>query len=123
MESAKAERCPKCHGTRMNNLVYVRTGQQTFVYVRCADCASYVARYVLSRYTSDADYESMLALVHGFAHRSGKRCLEKIEEFGAMVGAEFERVQRLAAENPGGQRIEQMICEAEKEKPDEAAGA
>ncbi|MEO0085141.1 MAG: hypothetical protein ABIK37_00770 [candidate division WOR-3 bacterium] len=117
MESAKAECCPKCHGTRMTNLVYVRTGQETCVYVKCADCGSYVARYVLARYTSDRCYESLLAGLRGFAHRSGKRCLEQIEEFGAMVAAEFERVQKLALENPHEQRVEEMICEAEKDRP------
>ncbi len=118
MESSKAECCPRCHGTRMVNLVYVRTGQETRVYVKCADCGSYVARYVLSRYTSDRSYESLLASLRGFAHRSGKRCLEQIEEFGAMVEAEFERVQKLAIENPQKQRVEEMICEAEKDRPD-----
>ncbi len=119
MESAKAECCPQCHGTRMVNLVYVRTGQATCVYVKCADCGSYVARYVLTRYTSDRSYESLLAGLRGFAHQSGKRCLEQIEEFGAMVEAEFARVQRLAIDKPQEHRVEEMICEAEKDKPDE----
>ncbi len=119
METAKAECCPKCHGTRMTNLVYVRTGHDTCVYVKCAECGSYVARYVLSRYTSEMNYETILAHLSNFAHRSGKRCLEEIEEFGATIQAEFERVQKIALENPQEKRIEQIICEARKEKPKE----
>lgn len=118
MENAKAECCPRCHGTRMTNLVYVCTGKETCVYVKCADCGSYVARYVLARYTSDRGYESLLANLRGYAHRSGKRCLEQIEEFGAMVEAEFERVQKLAVEKPQEQRVEEMICEAQEDASD-----
>lgn len=106
----------------MVNLVYVRTGHETCVYVKCADCGSYVARYMLSRYTSDRNYESLLASLRGFAHRSGKRCLEQIEEFGAMVAAEFERVQKLAVEKPQEQRVEEIICEAEKDKSEPDSG-
>ncbi len=112
MESAKAECCPKCNGTRVTNLVYVRTGEDTRVYVKCADCNSYVARYILSRYTSDRSYESLLQNLRGFAHRSGKRCLEEIEEFGTMVEAEFEHVQKIAEANPQARRVEEMIRDA-----------
>lgn len=118
MEKAKAECCPRCHGTQMTNLVYVRTGQDTCVYVKCAACGAFVARYVLSRYTSDRGYESLLESLRGFAHRSGKRCLAEIEEFGAMVAAEFEHVQRIAEEKPQKERVEEMIRDARQpEKP------
>ncbi len=112
METAKAECCPRCGSTRVTNLVYVRSGHDTCVYVKCTECGSYVARYVLSRYTSEMNYESILANLRGFAHRSGKRCLEEIEEFSAMVQAEFDRVQKIALEHPQDKRVEQIICEA-----------
>ncbi len=115
MESAKAECCPRCNGTRMTNLVYVRTGHDTCVFVKCADCGSYVARYVLSRYTSDRTYESLLENLRGFAHGSGKRCLQEIEEFNTMVRAEFEHVQKIAAANPQDRRVEEMIRDAHED--------
>ena len=118
METAKAECCPKCNATRVTNLVYVHTGQDTCVYVKCADCGSYVARYTLSRYTSEMNYETIIANLRGFAHRSGKRCLEEIEEFSTMIQAEFERVQKIALERPQDKRVEQMIHDARKEGGD-----
>lgn len=112
MERAKAEVCPCCHGTQMTNLVYVRTGQDTCVYVKCAACGCYVARYVLSRYTSDRGYEALLERLRGFAHRSGKRCLAEIEEFGTLVQVEFEHVQAIAEPDPQSRRVEEMIRDA-----------
>ena len=112
MESAKAERCARCGATDMTNLVYVRTGDSVRVYVRCNKCGDYVARYVLSRYTSDLSYESLLKTLHQFAYASGKRCLEEVEEFGATIRAEFEKVQKLAATHPEERRVEELIEDA-----------
>ena len=119
MESAKAERCTRCGATDMTNLVYVRTGDSIRIYVRCSKCGGYVARYVLSRYTSDLSYESLLKTLHQFAYASGKRCLEEVEEFGAAIRAEFEKVQKLAAAQPEERRVEELIEDA-RAKDDQA---
>lgn len=115
MESVKTEQCPQCSGKRMSNCVYVRTGEAVRVYVRCADCGAFVARYTLARYTSEQTYESLLRNLRHFAYASGKRCLQEIEEYGTTVAAEFERVCRLADERGEERPIVELIRDARKE--------
>jgi RNase P subunit RPR2 len=109
MESARADHCPNCDATSVTNLVHVRTGDPVRVYVKCNACGCYVARYTLSRYTSDQPYESLLRLLRQYAYASGKRCLEEVEEFGTVIKAEFERVERLVAAAGEQRRVEELI--------------
>ncbi|MFO7637961.1 MAG: hypothetical protein R6X14_01450 [bacterium] len=120
MEAAKADQCMKCGSTSVTNLVHIRTGEPVRVYVKCNGCGSYVARYTLSRYTSDEPYESLLRLLRQYAYASGKRCLEEVEEFGTVIRAEFERVERLAAGSSEKRRVEEIIEDARRpgDKPD-----
>ncbi|MBN2538235.1 hypothetical protein JXB37_08170 [candidate division WOR-3 bacterium] len=118
MESVKVEQCPQCHGRKMNNCAWVRTGEPVRVYVRCADCGAFVARYTLLRYTSEQTYESLLRNLRRFSYASGKRCLQEIEEFGTTVSAEFERVCRLADKQPEQRPIVELIRDARAESCD-----
>ncbi|MFO7674925.1 MAG: hypothetical protein R6X12_01205 [bacterium] len=120
MESAKSDHCMNCNATSVTNLVHVRTGEPVRVYVKCNACGSYVARYTLSRYTSDQPYESLLRLLRQYAYASGKRCLEEVEEFGTAIRAEFERVERLVAASEEKRRVEEMIEDARR--PDKPEG-
>ncbi len=119
MESAKTERCPKCDGLNMLNYVYVHTGEAVRVYVKCADCGAFVARYVLARYTSDEPYESLLKTLRQFSYASGKRMLREVEEFGGVIQAEFERALRLAREHPESRRVVELIRDARRAAEDE----
>ncbi|HDR00021.1 MAG TPA: hypothetical protein ENN51_07055 [candidate division WOR-3 bacterium] len=114
MESAKIDRCMNCGGTEVTNLVYVRTGEPVCIFVKCNSCGGFVSRYVLSRYTSDQPYETLLRMLRQYAYASGKRCLEEVEEFGQTVKAEFERVQRLVAETGEERRVEELIEDARR---------
>jgi hypothetical protein len=107
------EQCPKCDGKNMRNYVYVHTGEAARVYVRCADCGAFAARYVLSRYTSDEPYESQLRTLRLYSYASGKRMLKEVEEFGGVVEAEFERVVKLAREHPESRHVVELIRDAE----------
>lgn len=98
----------------MANYVYVRTGEAVRVYIRCAECGTFVARYVLARYTSDEPYESLLRSLRELSYASGKRLLREVEEFGTMVAAEFERVQKLAREHPESRRVIELIRDARR---------
>ena len=123
MESVKIEQCPKCNGTNMNNYVYVHTGEAVRVYVKCADCGAFAARYVLSRYTSDEPYESQLRTLRLYSYASGKRMLQEVEEFGGVVEAEFERVQKLAREHPEDRHIVEIIRDASESGEAEPPGS
>ncbi len=57
---SKRERCPDCDSRAMNNLVYMRPGQCVHVFVECAECGAFVARYALREYTCDDPFRSFL---------------------------------------------------------------
>jgi hypothetical protein len=112
VESVRVEHCRKCESTNLTNLVYVHTGDPVRVYVQCSDCGAFVARYVLSRYTSDQTYECLLRTLRRYAYASGKRALQEVEECGTTVQAEFERVKKLAREQPDSRPVVELIEDA-----------
>ncbi|MEO0098321.1 MAG: hypothetical protein ABIK99_06925 [candidate division WOR-3 bacterium] len=108
MEKAKRESCPKCGETLMINNVYVKTGESIKIYVECAKCGSFVARYTLFTYTSDKPYEVLLQKLKCLEYRSGKKALREIEEFNQSVAEEFRRVKSLLEEKPT-ESVEDLI--------------
>uniref|UniRef100_A0A7C6AAH8 Uncharacterized protein n=1 Tax=candidate division WOR-3 bacterium TaxID=2052148 RepID=A0A7C6AAH8_UNCW3 len=115
MEKAKKEHCPKCKGTMMINNVYVKTGENIKIYVECANCHSFVARYSLLTYTSDKPYEILLQKLKCLEYRSGKKALRELEEFDRCVESEFKVVKSLA-EQEEAKTVEDLIKEKWEER-------
>jgi hypothetical protein len=113
MEAAKVEQCSECNSFRLKNNVYVRTGRPTTVYVECADCGAFIAKYVLSSYTTDAKFSSMLETIFRERWASAKRISHAIRVFSKEVEREFERVKQLVREHPAHD-IPTMIEELEE---------
>ena len=109
IESARLEHCMKCGSTVMKNNVYFCKGQRVRVYMQCAECGSYVARYTLSGYTSDEPYESLLRKLRFTRLTSGKRTLSIIEEYGEEIEEEYEHVLELIRTAQDERRIEEII--------------
>jgi hypothetical protein len=110
-ESARLEHCPKCDSTDVRNHMYFREGQPIRVYVRCARCDEFVARYTLRGYTSDTIYESILERLRYQRLSSGRRALRIIEEFGADVADEYRHVLELIRTNEDQRPIEEIIAD------------
>jgi hypothetical protein len=108
MENAKREACPKCDSTNLINYVHVKTGANIRVYVECADCHSYVARYTLLTYTSDKPYEVLLRRLKCLEYASGKKALRELEEYSKNIENEFNHVKSLTA-TESEKTIEDMI--------------
>jgi len=109
MEKVKRERCPVCGGLKMvDNFVKYEDGTIR-VYVECAHCGSFVARYTLQRYTSNKPYESLL---HFFRKPvdSGRSVLKNIEAFTEEIEKEFKEVKERIKEKEENQKIEEIIC-------------
>ena len=92
---AKKETCPKCGATEVENLVRIEDGHPMKVYVRCARCKTFVARYMVSTYTADMTYESLLRVLRTsqlYCHdcRGSSR---ELEAFSTQVRREFERTE------------------------------
>jgi RNase P subunit RPR2 len=71
--------CQECGSRKHNNIVVREPGHRPTVFVRCAECASLVARYGLADYYHHGKgLESYLRSVQGAAE-SGRRMLEEFE--------------------------------------------
>ncbi|MEO0074587.1 MAG: hypothetical protein ABIK31_00555 [candidate division WOR-3 bacterium] len=110
MENAKKEACPKCNSTTLINYVHVKTGEHIRVYIECANCHSFVARYTLLTYTSDKPYEVLLRRLKCLEYASGKKALRELEEYSRNIEADFEHVKSLISEETT-KTIEDMIKE------------
>lgn len=110
MENAKKETCPKCDSINLVNYVHVKTGEHIRVYVQCANCHNYVARYTLLTYTSDKPYEVLLRRLKCLEYASGKKALRELEEYSKNIEAEFNHVKSLATAE-ANKTVEDMIKE------------
>lgn len=110
-ESARTEHCPECSSTSTKNNMYFCRGEKIRVYIECADCGAFVARYTLSRYTSDKTYESLLRRMRFTRLSSGKRAMKMVEGFGEGVSEEFKHVLDLIKKHEDTRTIEEIIEE------------
>jgi hypothetical protein len=110
-ERARLEHCPECGSTELRNNVYFCKGQPMRVYVQCARCKEFVARYTLRGYTSNKTYESLLERLRFTRLTSGKRTLRIIEAFGEGVAEEYQHVIDLIRTQQDQRRIEDIIAE------------
>ncbi len=113
MKTAKFERCPKCNSSEMRNIFYVESGEPPRVYVQCAKCGAFVARYTLSRYTSDKPYESLLRILRRFSCGDSRTCISEIEAFTEGVEEKFREALRIAREGKEKRKIEEILDEKE----------
>ena len=93
-ESARTEHCPRCDSTSTRNNMYFCKGEKIRVYIECAECGEFVARYTLSAYTSDKSYESLLRRLRFTRINSGKRAMNMVECFEDDVKTELMRVMK-----------------------------
>jgi hypothetical protein len=110
-ERARLEHCPECGSTGMRNNVYFCRGQPIKVYVQCASCGEFVARYTLRAYTSNKTYESLLGRLRYTRLTSGKRTLDIVEGFGEDVAKEYSHVRDLVKTQEDRRHIEDIIAE------------
>ena len=92
----KREHCPHCDGTAMHNLVLMRPGQDVDVFVECAACGRFVARYTLKDYTCEDPYRSFLRRMRQRRMASGSQARQTAERFKADLDADYAQARRLA---------------------------
>lgn len=114
-DRARLEHCPECDSVEMRNNLYFCPGQRIRVYVQCASCGGFVARYTLRGYTSSKSYESVLARLRDTRLSSGKRTLRIVEGFEESVAEEYKRILDLIKTQQDERHIEEII---ESEYPD-----
>ncbi|MFO7916350.1 MAG: hypothetical protein R6U43_11760 [Candidatus Krumholzibacteriales bacterium] len=110
-ETARIERCEECGSTATRNNLYFLKGEYIKVYIECADCGAFVARYTLRGYTSNKTYESLLQKLRSSRFNSGKQTMRTIELFGREVKEEFDHVREIIKSDEDKRRMEQIIEE------------
>jgi len=108
-DRARLEHCPECGSVDMRNNLYFCPGQRVRVYVQCASCEEFVARYTLRGYTSNKSYESVLSRLRDTRLSSGKRTLRIVEGFEDSVAEEYSHVLDLVKTQEDDRRIEEII--------------
>jgi len=93
---SKRECCPKCKSYEMHNRVLVRPGEDSAVYVECAACGEFVARYTLKRYTCEDPYRSFLRQMRHQRMSSGALTHKKGQEFADKLWEGWEEAKRLS---------------------------
>ena len=109
-DEVRRERCPACDGESFRNNFLLRSGHHARVFVECAACGAFVARYILHAYVDPTfdltsslhallrmrDTESWRSVVAGMAvHQQRAR-----EQFAAVRA----RLDREASERAAGTR-------------------
>ena len=110
--TVKVETCPKCKSTNTKNYVAFKKHKRITVYVECADCGEFVARYRLHRYfDAHEPYESFLHQIRFFKHDSGRMTLSAFKEFSDNACEEFEQVKNDWKTRPERRKIYQILDE------------
>jgi len=116
---AKKETCLKCGATDLENLVRIEEGKPLKVYVRCARCKTFVARYIVSTYTSDMSYESLLRVLRT-SQLSCYDCrgsMRELEAFSRKVQQEFKKTERQVEKKPEERLIVEILEEKKPDRP------
>jgi len=103
------EHCPKCDSVNMKNYVHVETGKDTEVFVECADCGAFVARYGLKHYTSDDAYASYIRLMHTRRMDSGAAATRAIDKFKEELLHNYRKVKEEVANSEDPRSIDEII--------------
>lgn len=121
---AKKETCLRCGATDLENLVRIEEGKPLKVYVRCAKCKTFVARYIVSTYTSDMSYESLLRVLRTsqLACHDSRGSMRELEAFSRQVQWEFEKTAQQVEEKPEERLIVEMLDEEKQHKPKPSGG-
>jgi RNase P subunit RPR2 len=110
--TVKVETCPECKSTKMKNYVAFKKHKRITVYVECAECGEFVARYRLHRYLDiNEPYESFLHQISMFKHDSGRKTLNSFKDFIADAKEEFKQVKEDWQTKPEMRKIYQILEE------------
>ncbi len=111
MKTAKYERCMKCGGRDLRNIVVVERGDAMKVYVECIKCESYVCMYTLRRYTSDQTYEGLLATLSQTISTDRRSKFSELAFLSEKISKEFTEVKELAEKGDETRRVEVIMEE------------
>lgn len=111
VQRSKREHCPQCGHVEVQNFVLVQPGEDVEVFVECATCGGFVARYTLRLYTSHDPYRSFLRLMRQRRHASGAAALKQSEDFAKKLWEEYRTVKERVHVNEETRKLEDLLDE------------
>ncbi len=105
------EHCPNCGGIEVRNILRRAPVRSLDVFVECANCRGFVARYEVQRYTSSKSYEDLLTRLGSSGGESARRIMEVMSAFDDDVATQFKQVQELVQSSEDPSKIEEIITE------------
>jgi len=110
-EKSKREHCPKCGSIMMSNYILVRPGKDVEVFVECAVCGTFTARYGLHTYTSEDPYRSYLRMMRHRRFSSGADAKKKSKEFSTSLWEDYEKVKKIITDHEETRPVEDLLEE------------
>ncbi len=108
--TSRLEHCPNCDGVELKNYMRIMPGEDVEVFVECAACGSFVARYTLKMYTSEKPYESYLRLMLQRPMVTGSQTQQAQSEFAETLMAHYKAVKQGVEEQEDGRAIEEILA-------------
>ena len=109
---SKRQHCPECDAVAMQNFVRVIPGEDAEVFVECAECEAFVARYTLRSYTCDDPYRSYLRQMRTRGHDSGALAHKTSEEFSTRLWDDYAAVKQQVGEDEENRDVEDLLGES-----------
>ncbi|MDP6418911.1 MAG: hypothetical protein QF492_05590 [Candidatus Krumholzibacteria bacterium] len=108
---SKLESCPVCESAKLNNRVLVKPGEDPQIFVECASCEAFVARYLLKSYTCEDPYRSFLRQMRQQRMSSGALTRERQREFEDRLAEDLALARELSS-SPEEKDLEDLFEES-----------
>jgi len=106
---SKREHCPDCDGVAVQNHVLMRPGRDVAVFVECASCGAFVARYTLKAYTGNDPYLSFLRLMRQRRMASGSQARATAESYQEELREEFRLAKEIATAREETRDLDELL--------------
>ncbi|MDA7907924.1 hypothetical protein N9C66_00450 [Akkermansiaceae bacterium] len=84
--------CLSCHSQELENIIVRDAGRTQSIFVRCAKCHEFVARYILKEYYHHGRTLDSLLQSTGQSVESGREMLHQFKEREGTAKAQFEKM-------------------------------
>lgn len=111
---SKREHCPQCDAVEMHNFLLMRPGEDPAVFVECASCHTFVARYTLKCYTCEDPYRSFLRLMRLREQISASAVSSSANQFTERLWSDYAKAKEIAASQEETCDVEDLIGECAK---------
>jgi hypothetical protein len=100
--------CLACHSKTLENIIVREAGRTQAIYVRCATCHQFVARYLLKDYYHHGRTLDSLLQSTGQSLESGREMLAEMKEREETAVRQFTKVIKTLElpEEPADQQID-----------------